>query len=73
MGDAWGWLWGGYRLASNTHWGGFDVALMWPWGGFGECRKKNAECRWSSFCLLHSRGGLVLVWRGSGGGLTWIA
>ena len=28
------WLWGAYRLASNTHWGGFDVAFMWPWGGF---------------------------------------
>ena len=27
--DAWGWLWGGYRLASNTHGGGFDVASRW--------------------------------------------
>ena len=27
----------------------------------------------SAFCLLHSRGGLGVVWYWSGGGLTWLA
>ena len=27
----------------------------------------------SAFCLLHSRGGLGVVWYWSGGGLTWVA
>jgi hypothetical protein len=45
------WLWGAYRLATNTLWGGFDVALMSHCGGF---RRLCPPILHSSFILLPS-------------------
>ena len=62
MRDALRWLWGGYRLASNTHWGGFDVALGWLWGFCKEI------CGWPFLALGFGRGpGLSLKAAGERG------
>ena len=72
--------WGGLRVALRSHWGCFGRLRS-----NAEGRMQNAEylpdagtgaafpgILHSSFCLLHSRGGLGVVWYWSGGSLTWL-